>query len=192
MSEKLRLFVAVDLPPELKEKIGKALPNFRERCTDVRWVKAENLHLTLKFLGHVESGKVEFINRALQGVCAHATPFRLRLCGGGAFPDEGKGRVIWVGIEGDVEKAAELAERIETKLEELGFDREERSFRPHITLGRMKRPRPCRDLVEEWRAILEDMGETGFTASEVTLFQSVLSREGPRYFPVEVFALKGD
>jgi len=185
----MRLFVAVDLPPRIKGIIGERLPEMVRRYPGIRWVKSENLHLTLKFLGEVEPGLAERIPKALEKECMQARPFSLHLGRCGAFPSEGRGRVIWLGLEGEVEKVSHLAERIDSCLAGLGFERETRPFLPHVTLGRMKNPVPCRELVEEWRRILEVAGDTGFLASEVVLFRSILFREGPTYQPLFVFEL---
>ncbi len=191
MGENLRLFVAMDLPSRVKSEIGEIMVSLVERYPGVRWVKAENLHLTLKFLGHVESSKVGGLCSALEEVCSEARPFRLRVSGCGAFPHQGRGRVFWLGLGGEVNEAVELAGRIDRKLEGLDFAREERPFRPHVTLGRMKRPMPCQDLVEDWTVFLQKIGTMEFEVVEAVLFQSILRKEGPTYLPLKAFSFKG-
>lgn len=189
MEENLRLFAAIDLPGDLKRLIGERLPELAGKYPVVRWVKSENLHLTLKFLGHVSVSKFEDVCGALEKACSRARPIPLRISGCGAFPSEVKGRVFWLGLEGDVSGAVELASMLESNLEKMGFERDERPFRPHVTLGRMKKPMPCRNLVIDLQRVLEEIGPLEFTATEVVLFRSILAREGPTYLSLMTFRL---
>lgn len=141
----MRLFVALNFPDATRQALWRATAPLRDLGLPARWVRADGLHLTLKFLGDVaperEGELVAALRRAAAGSPgAHpgAGVLTLRLRGFGAFPDVTRPRVVWVGIEGD--SALELLQhRVEREFEPLGFPTEQRPFRPHLTLARAKR-----------------------------------------------------
>jgi RNA 2',3'-cyclic 3'-phosphodiesterase len=150
MAEQIRTFIAVELDENhhralcelqtrLKGELATAKTAGSPTARDVRWVAPDNIHLTLKFLGGVESGRLPDLQRAVADVCASIAPFALSITGAGAFPNTRRPNVIWVGVGGDVERATALAQKIDDACAALGFAREERPFSPHLTLGRVKR-----------------------------------------------------
>lgn len=141
MAESIRTFVAIELDQAYRRLLADVQTELkRERVSRiVRWVEPENIHLTLKFLGEVDSSKMPALERALRDVCVGTTPFTLKLSGAGAFPNSRRPNVIWVGLAGEVEQALALAKKIDDACAALDFPREERAFSPHLTLGRVKR-----------------------------------------------------
>ncbi len=150
MTEKIRTFIAIELEDVHHQALREVLTRFkRELATAknagsttaraVRWVAPENIHLTLKFLGDVDVAVMPALQRAIADACVGIAQFTLSLNGGGAFPSTRRPNVIWVGVEGEVGCAAQLARRIDDACAVLGFAREERPFSPHLTLGRVKR-----------------------------------------------------
>ena len=150
MAESIRTFIAIeldenhhaalrDLQTRLRRELAAAKTAGSSTARDVRWVTPDNIHLTLKFLGDVKSDKLPDLQRAVADACAGAAPFTLSITGAGAFPNTRRPNVIWVGVSGDVERAAALAQKIDDACAALGFAREERPFSPHLTLGRIKR-----------------------------------------------------
>ena len=135
-SERLRLFVACELPDDVRLALGAVQDGLR-RATHVRlrWVRPEGIHITLKFLGGVEAARVGEIERALAAAIepfeARVRPARLAGFGGSGL------RVVWVGLEGDIDRLAGLAERVDAALVPVGFPRERRPFAPHLTLARV-------------------------------------------------------
>jgi 2'-5' RNA ligase len=112
----------------------------RERAARVvRWVDPENIHLTVKFLGEVDSSMMTALEGAVKDACSGTVPFALKLAGAGAFPNSQRPNVIWVGLAGAVDQVSTLAKKIDDACAALGFPREERAFSPHLTLGRVKR-----------------------------------------------------
>lgn len=180
----MRLFVAVFPPMEVREALASAAGGLRV-SGEVRWVRSENVHLTLKFLGEVPDESTAHISRALGALAGRHEPFGLVPSGFGGFPSGRKARVIWAGTRGDVEALAALAEDLESSLEPLGFEREKRPFSPHLTLGRARR-RPVRVEVERDSP---ETGFPGFRVEEVVLVESETNREGARYTPLETFGL---
>ncbi len=176
-----RLFIAIDLPEELKQKFGTIKKRFD--LPQARWVKEENLHLTLKFLGDVEKEKIKKINFTLEKLTRNFPVFSLRTAEFGAFPNLNKARVLWVDVKEGKETVQKLAALIENKLSKIGFEKEKRSFEPHITLARLKKPVP----VSFWPSI--DWSYS-FEVNQVILFESFLKPTGPIYTPLNAFPLK--
>ena len=175
----MRLFVAADLPADLRARLATLQHDLRCLRSEVRWVRPEGIHLTFVFLGEVAADRLAPIRGALAAAIGEApAPFRLRAAGVGAFPDRGPLRVIWVGIEGD-DAAARLRNVLEEHLARCGYVAGERGFRPHLTLGRVRqeRGREDRTLLERYRSI--DLGE--FPVDAVSLFESRLGPQGARY-----------
>ena len=176
----MRLFVAVNLPPEERRRAWEAALPLRAAHLPVRWAAEETLHLTLRFLGEVEPERVEPIGEALAGAVCGLRPFAVGLGGVGAFPSLTKPRVVWVGIERH--PALELlANDVELALMGLSFEPELRPFSPHLTLGRVERSarmEAFRDLPRLAAAI----GYEGTTSVEsVDLMQSTLGPHGATY-----------
>jgi 2'-5' RNA ligase len=151
-------------------------------------VAAENLHVTLKFLGSVEAARLERVADVLSGLAAEAAPFELALRGLGAFPSPARPRVIWAGVASGGAALAGLAARVEEALAALDFTREARPFAAHVTLGRVREPR--RD--PAFAAALavgagRDFG--AFSVERLTLMRSDLSPRGARYTPLGAWPL---
>jgi 2'-5' RNA ligase len=139
--EKIRTFIAI----ELDESIKNALTKLQERLKgeaprgSVRWVRAEGIHLTLKFLGDVPADQIEEITKALQKSCQGFAPFSFSCGGLGCFPNLKRPRVVWVGIQEETGTLAQLKKAIEENVAPLGYPTEKRKFSPHLTLGRAQR-----------------------------------------------------
>jgi len=180
----IRLFVACELPGEAREALAAVQRLLRERGAEgLRWVRPEGIHLTLKFLDQVPARRVEAIERALER--AVREPFRLsvRLGRLGSFGGSTGLRVVWVGLEGDVEPLAGLAARVERALEPMGFPRDRRPFAAHLTLARVRdgvSPQDRRHLFELIRS-LELPPLPAVTLETVSLMQSTLEPGGAVY-----------
>ncbi len=176
----LRLFVAIDLPEGVKEEVFSKKSEFDlER---VRWVRKENLHLTLKFLGNVNEKALPSIKKSLQEIASQTKAFSFKLHDFGAFPTLKRARVLWIGVSDGNYEVIKLAELIDQQLSRLGFEKEKRKFHPHITLARLKIPAPLHKI-----PTLDK--EIEIKAEEIILFQSILKPEGPTYIPLEKFPL---
>jgi 2'-5' RNA ligase len=135
----MRLFVALDIPYDVRAAIGALAIKLRGVCRDARWVRIEGAHITLKFIGEVATERAEDIKKSLAN--AHvATPIKMSFRGLGFFPNERRPRVLWAGIEAGADLSA-LAAVVETTLEPLGITREKRPFSPHLTLARFDSPK---------------------------------------------------
>jgi 2'-5' RNA ligase len=152
----------------------------RPLAPGVAWVAAENLHITLKFLGGVETPRLELVEKALERAVAGAAPFDLTIAGLGAFPTPTRPRVIWAGAVGGKSELVALAGRVERELAPIGFPREERPFSPHVTLGRVREPRRNERLGEALvRTATDPFGTV--RVERLSLMRSDLSPRGARY-----------
>lgn len=161
----------------------------KEADAPVKWVTPDNIHLTLKFLGNIESRDVERIDCMVSKIVAKETHLILRGEGVGAFPHIKSPRVIWVGISGEVDRLKDIHMRMEEELETIGFRPEERAFSPHLTIGRVK-TKVHKTLLERLAA-LKDYRSQPFEAGEITLFKSDLRPHGPIYSPLKTMPLGG-
>src|SRR6266568_4063268 len=129
----MRIFVGIDLESEIRAGISRFLDGVRGFAPDVRWVRPESLHVTLKFIGEQKPERVEAIQERLRSVEGAAA--EIRFAGYGFFPTAKSPRVFWIGIQAGPE-LAELATNIDAAIAELGIPREDRPFSPHLTLAR--------------------------------------------------------
>ena len=182
--ERLRAFVAVDLPPAVRGAVEGVIGELRSRANDgVRWVRPEGVHLTLKFLGDIDEDSVPQVSGALDRRAASAVPFDLFLEGVGAFPNARRPRVIWIGLDGGLEPLLALQQAIEQELEGLGFARERRPFNPHLTLGRIRDgiSAPQRGRLSEALAEVRVQPGVELPVREVSLMRSDLRPSGAVY-----------
>jgi 2'-5' RNA ligase len=177
---KVRAFIAVELPEEVKLFLKELSEELGAFGREVRWTRPQGIHLTLKFLGNVRKDALDSICERASVAFSDMKPVRLGVHGLGAFPGLNKPRVIWAGLKDETGTAALLAEKIESLLEPLGFKREKRPFRPHLTLGRVKSRGINPDLKT---AIVQKMDLSGpsFVADGAILFRSILKPSGAEY-----------
>ena len=185
-----RLFVAVDLSDEVREDVATAARELAARIAStpsagsVRWVPLENLHLTLRFLGHVDEGRAAAVGSVLTESLETAE-FQASISGAGAFPPGGPPRVVWLAAaEGGVQLAA-LHNEIEARLQPLGFIAEEtRRYTAHLTLGRVKAHGTDGGALLRRVLATTHVATSRWLVDHVTLYESKLSPKGPTYHPV--------
>ena len=180
MGEKLRAFIAISLPEPVLQGIVTAQETLKRSGLKIRWVRKEGIHLTLKFLGDIDRDSVEKISEAMERATGSFSPFTLWAEGIGVFPNLRRPRVAWVGLSGDIEILRALQRDLESQLSGLGFPKEKRPFKGHLTLGRVKGRLDGIKLQEA----LEDLGDfrtESFTAQSLVLFQSELRPDGAVY-----------
>jgi len=133
----LRSFIAIELPEAVKSALSEFQQELEKCGADVRWVRPEGIHLTLKFLGNINDKDVDRIVKTIEGTCKKYTAFNLEIAGAGVFPNKKTPRVLWVGITGNG-AFANLQQEIEDAMASMGFEKENRKFVPHLTLGRFR------------------------------------------------------
>jgi RNA 2',3'-cyclic 3'-phosphodiesterase len=176
-----RVFCAIELPIEVKNKIQSHNDRLRKSASasSASWTRVGNIHLTLKFFGQVERGRISQISTASDRAVAEFAPFEISVGGVGVFPKPSHPRVLWVGIVDESQELARLQALLENECLKEGFATEDRSFRPHLTIARIKKQEGARSLAE---AHLGSTFETvGILVRELVVFRSELGREGSKY-----------
>jgi len=185
----IRAFIAIDIPNDIRAAIAEAQARLKRAHVGVKisWTKIDNVHLTLQFLGYVEEEVVARIGAALDQVAAAHQAFGLEVGGAGAFPDERRPRVLWVGCEDAGGKLKVLAKSVQAAMQPLGFEPEHREFSAHLTLGRIK-PAPMKSGIPKPDAALtkaldsiKNLAFGTMRVDAVHLFQSQLHPEGSIY-----------
>jgi len=174
----IRAFIAIDLPPAVKAALADVAATLGGRVPRgvVRWVRPEQMHLTLRFLGDTPTDRLPALAAALDALAAGHAPFALRLTGVGCFPNARRPRVVWVGLGGEEAKLTALAAALEAALRPLGWPPEDRPFRAHLTLGRVKDEQAAQGI--DWSAAVPAL-EVPVTA--VHLIESQLRPDGSVY-----------
>ena len=192
----MRLFVALDIEPAIHAQIAHFLASLKARAPEVRWVRPESLHVTLKFIGEVREDKAAHIKKALASV--QAAPPTVTFRGTGFFPNAKAPRVFWIGVEADG-NLPQLAKKVDEVTAKLGIEQEKQSYKPHLTLARSgsgsPRPRPgerAEPKFQRVQQILETMPEAEFgtmTPREFYLYESKLGPGGAKYTKIQGYPL---
>jgi len=182
----VRAFLAIDLDDDLKPKINKIIRQFKEIDTKIKYVELQNLHLTLKFFGDIDTNGLDVLENAIADVVSEFDSFKIKITGCGAFPNKNHIKVIWVGIDDDA-VIKDLHDRLDKEFARLGFDKD-RKFSTHLTIGRMKSARnknKVKEVIEEFENF--EIGE--MEVSEISLKKSTLTPAGPIYEDISIFEL---
>lgn len=186
----IRSFLAFELPPEIRGQIGTVYKELQKIRMPVRWVKEENIHLTMVFLGSVSEDAIDEIKEKVPLVVKRFSTIRTMLNGVGVFPHWRKPRVIWVGLDGEVEKLSNLRDELQAELKVLGLREEKRPFRPHLTIGRFKgivdRDEELKWILDRYHDITSDL----CYLNELILFKSDLKPDGPVYTRMATWPLR--
>ena len=195
LMEKIRTFVAIPIPVEIRRELAEVENDLMPARAGVKWVAEGNFHVTLKFLGHVEQERLEAIARGVEAAVAGTGSFEVELANVGAFPNISRPSVVWVGVTKGAQEMISLANRVDAEMARNGFERETRPFSAHITLGRVKSPKnrggPPENL-DKLRELIErhQNREVGsFGVEQVSIMKSDLQRSGPIYTAVSDFRL---
>jgi len=187
----MRAFIAIELPAEIKDSISRIQEKLKAEPFKINWVKPQNLHLTLKFLGDTSPEQLNRIKQIISGI-TKIPGFRIKLNTLGVFPDMAATRIIWIGDNQPPLELKQLAEQLEIKLEISGIARQERPFNAHITIGRIKSRLLLSDLQNVIDKIKRDKEGRNweFDCDKVTLFESTLGPGGPAYTILDQFNFK--
>ncbi|MFA5389090.1 MAG: RNA 2',3'-cyclic phosphodiesterase [Candidatus Omnitrophota bacterium] len=187
----IRAFIALEIDEQTKQKILHLLDTLKKSGADAKWLTENQLHLTLKFLGNIEDNMTQKISGVLSDISGSARPFAINFSETGAFPDLEHPRVICLGIGKGAEHLEALNREIENSLEELGFKKEERPFKPHLTLGRVRSLKNLPNLIKTIKGKEKDLEPIdNVKIDKLTLFKSRLDPEGAVYIPITRNALR--
>ena len=186
--EKIRSFIAIELPAEMKQYLADLQARLKaDNQPRIKWVKPEGIHLTLKFLGDIETSMLEPITQAMADAAAAISPFKLGVQQPGAFPNLQRVQVVWVGLGGEVDKLKQLHKSLDANLTRLGFAPENRPFKPHLTLARLGNEASA----EQRQQLGELVAATRLEASQtvnaegISLIKSQLTRAGAIYSRID-------
>ncbi|MDD4955426.1 MAG: RNA 2',3'-cyclic phosphodiesterase [Candidatus Omnitrophica bacterium] len=181
----MRLFIAIDLPENLKEKLSRIVLKFKKCDLDAKWVDTANIHMTLKFLGETREDDLDKIKNVLSSVAAFFSKLELNTGEFGFFPNEKSPRIFFISTDKE-EILRKISFELEERLERIGFTREGR-FKSHLTIARFRSKKNVECLMKE----IKDISiKEKFEVSEITLFKSLLKPTGPVYEKIFSAALK--
>jgi len=192
--EKIRAFIAIELPDPVKDSLSSLEDRLRPaEHPYVKWVNPQGIHLTLKFLGNIATDQVPRIIEAITSASQGLSPLKLQIGGLGAFPNLQRPRVIWVAVIGEVDPLIALQRDIDQALMPLGFAIEKRPFSPHLTLGRLReRASPGeRNSIGKLVMATESEGGPSMEVNQISLMRSTLTPSGAIYNRLASIELKG-
>ncbi|RMH72947.1 MAG: RNA 2',3'-cyclic phosphodiesterase [Gemmatimonadetes bacterium] len=185
--KKTRTFISISIPDPVKSNL-QSLFRYRERSPrQFRWVNPAQLHLTLKFMGDRTPAEIESIIAQLELTCRHYAPFTLALDQLGGFPNLKYPRVLWVGLKGEVEYLTQIATAIDQALEQQGFERETKPFRPHLTICRINGKQGITPVIEELKRV--HLPSNPFTVNGIQVMKSELRPQGAIHTPLKYIPL---
>ncbi len=186
----VRCFLAINLSPDARRLIQASMPAWRGLGKGVKWVKATNMHLTLKFLGNLDPGHVAEVSRCMDLVCGARAPFRLGLGQAGVFPSPKRPRILWIGLRDETLALERLKASLEQVLQEHGFAKDEKPFVPHVTVGRIKRRPPAPERLSHF--LQTDLGQADTTVDRLFFYKSTLTPAGPIYEAISIHPFGGN
>ena len=190
ISDTFRAFIAIDLPESVKAFLSETQEALKLYGLRVKWVRPQNIHLTLKFLGDTASADIDKINAAMKLAAKNCPVVSLTAKGIGVFPNLSRPRVIWAGLNGQLETLAKLQQTLDAHLADSGFARDTRAFKSHLTLGRVK-GKIASDRMKAAIDKLKKVESEPFEASRVILFKSELRPTGAVYTRMQAVAFQG-
>lgn len=183
----MRIFIAITLPEKITAALTLLQRHLKAARAEVAWTRAENHHLTLRFIGEVAEAQIAHIKAACQHA-GHAVPtFTLSVCDTGAFPNLRQPRVLWAGLHGDMTALRQLQANLEMQLVPAGFPAEERPFKPHLTIGRVRTQKNIAPLIT--RLTNYQLPPLTFPVRELVVMQSQLQAGGSIYTPQAIIPL---
>jgi 2'-5' RNA ligase len=189
MPSTIRTFIALELPPSVISLLDKVQEDLKSMQLQAKWVRPENIHLTLKFIGNIDPGDTDKIGGAMMDAVDNLAAIHLVARGVGVFPGIKRPRVIWVGLGGQIQLLFAVQRALEENLAALGFKKEKRPFKGHLTLGRFKQtvdPNTIRQIIREYANLYSEE----FTARRIILYKSDLKPTGAVYSQLQQAAFK--
>jgi RNA 2',3'-cyclic 3'-phosphodiesterase len=182
--EEWRVFCAIELPEEVREQLQEHILKLRKQIPDAAasWSRVENIHLTLKFFGNVAIDRIPSISAAATRAVAEFSTFPIEVGNTGVFPRPSRAQVLWIGISDPSGNLSTLQERLENECAAEGFEKEDRAYRPHLTIARIRKPEGARRLADAHLQM--QFPSTEVSLNELILFRSELSPKGSKYTPI--------
>jgi len=179
MAASIRSFIAVHLPDNVREQISLFESRLKRLDSDVKWIRPNNMHITLKFLGDIKQEQIESIANVMFDTAKPIEPFEIIVQGVGAFPNASRPRVLWLGIQSEGKVLENMASELDQMLSRLYFKTDNRVFKPHLTLGRVKSQRKIEEVIQV--LFQEGFESRPFCVNHIHLMQSRLKPSGAEY-----------
>lgn len=187
----IRSFLAFELPVTIKDIISRASAEMKKLPLHVRWVRVDNIHLTVVFMGNISEDDLGQIGEAVSKVCKRYGPFNISLNGSGIFGSRRNPRVLWIGLDGDLERMSYFRNSLQKHLKPFGIKEEKRRFKPHLTLGRFRKGTESNVDLDDLLSTYQNITSPLCAVEELTLFKSELKPGGAVYSKVEAWPLTG-
>jgi|Deesub1362A_J573_1020465.scaffolds.fasta_scaffold00173_2 2'-5' RNA ligase len=184
----MRCFIAIHIDEGVRSALSGLQEELKGCNVDIRWVRPENIHLTLKFLGDVKEDRLDMIRARLEDICSRYNRFSLEARGMGIFPDKKRPRVLWVDVDGNGNLKG-LQHDIEEAMATIGFKKEDRAFTPHLTIGRFRSRAGIDALYDRMQSYMDERFGL-FDVRSVFLMESILRPSGAEYRRVAEFGLR--
>ena len=184
----MRTFIGIEIPEAVKIELARLQNELRLVGAEVNWTKTNNIHFTLRFLGEVEKRQLEGLKELCAEIAAEFQPFMLRIKDTGYFPNFRQPRVLWVGLAGEINVAERLQKRLDAELIARNFNQDDKPFKPHLTIGRVKSGKNIKPLVA--KADMYNLPELAFEVGELVLFKSDLHPAGAVYTALSKWRLQ--
>lgn len=188
----IRSFLAFELPAGIKKTVARISGEVQHSGLDARWVKPENIHLTVVFMGTIKTENIGSLGEEVQKVCSGYGSFDIALKGMGCFPSRQRPRVLWIGLDGNLGRMSQFRDDLQRSLKAFGIKEERRRFKPHLTLGRFRSTRKTGSELEEILKAYEVLQSPFESLSELFLFKSELKPGGAVYAGIGSWLLSGE
>lgn len=186
----MRTFIAIPLPDSIKQQLGTLITELKKSGADVKWVKPDNIHLTLKFLGDQDEKRIKALKEILTSIAQGHARYTMEISRLGGFPTIHNPRVIWVGLAAGDQETKNIATALDNAICKLGIPKEDRPFESHITIGRVRSGLNKEKLASLLSLHEIKAGELRFETSKIILYKSTLTSQGPIYEPLHEVSLK--
>ncbi len=185
-----RVFAAIDISDEARGKVTEYVEHLRGEFSNVRagWERAEKLHLTLKFLGDIDSDELQNLTEAVEKTARQFSNFNLQISQTGVFPSKRNARILWLGIDDEAKNLRKINDILEIECEKKGFVKESRKFKAHLTIGRLREPNKSKELID--RHLNKTFAAVEFKVSEIVIYESRLQKSGSIYSVVSKHRFK--
>ncbi len=187
----IRSFLAFELPVDIKRIIMAVSENVRQLPLDVRWVNVTNIHLTIVFMGNMQEEQIKPIQDVVKDVCQEYGPFSIGIKGIGLFGNRRNPRVLWIGLDGAIDRMGYFRDDLQEKLKRFGIKEEKRRFKPHLTLGRFRKGARTGTHLNDLLSKYHDLTSLECTIKELVLFKSDLNPGGAVYSKLNGWPLTG-
>ena len=187
---KKRIFVAIDISDGARNTVANYIEDLRGEFSNARvgWERVEKLHLTIKFLGDIDSIQLQHLTEAVEKTARQFSKFNLQISQTGVFPPKRNARILWLGIDDEARNLQKINDILETECEKKGFVKESRKFKAHLTIGRLREPNKSKELID--RHLNKTFAAVEFKVSEIVIYESRLQKSGSIYSVVSKHRFK--